>query len=182
MHYATDLPKFLWMESIQHAAWLKNRTTTYQLNGKRPFEMLFGKKPDLSDLPEWGAKVWVLKEECGKLDAKADEGQWVGYSRESKAHRIYWPGKQYVTNERNISFDDTITIPSGDMSSESNHRTPRHDQYAAPDLKREEVNPSKTQKHEVQQQPTPDPLQIPHIDPLTDFEPPNPMTEPQQEG
>ena len=74
MHYATDLPKFLWMESIQHAAWLKNRTTTYQLNGKTLFEMLFGKKPDLSDLPEWGAKVWVLKEECGKLDAKADEG------------------------------------------------------------------------------------------------------------
>ena len=62
------------MESIQHTAWLKNCTTTYQLDGKMPFEMLFGKKPDLSGLPEWGAKVWVLKEECGKLDVKADEG------------------------------------------------------------------------------------------------------------
>ena len=106
--------------------------------------MLFGKKPDLSDLPEWGAKVWVLKEEHGKLDAKADEGRWVGYSRESKAHQIYWPRKQHVTNKRNVSFDDTITIPSGDTSSESNHGTPRCDQYAAPDLKKEEVNPSKT--------------------------------------
>ena len=74
MHYAADLPKFLWTESIQHAAWLKNCITTYQLDGKTPFEMLFGKKPDLSDLPEWGAKVWVLKEKHGKLDAKADEG------------------------------------------------------------------------------------------------------------
>ena len=182
MHYAADLPKFLWMESIQHAAWLKNRTTTYQLDGETPFEMLFGKKPDLSDLPEWGVKVWVLKEERGKLDAKADGGQWVGYSRESKAHRIYWPGKQRVTNEHNISFNDTITIPSHDTSSESNHGTPRCEQYATLDLKKEEVNPSKTLKHEVQQQPTPDPLQIPRTDPLADFEPPDPMTELKQEG
>ena len=46
-----------------------------QLDSKMPFKMLFSKKPDLSDLPEWGAKVWVLKEEHGKLDAKADEGR-----------------------------------------------------------------------------------------------------------
>jgi hypothetical protein len=86
---------------------------TYQLDGKTPFEMIFGKKPDLTDLPEWGAKVWVLKEDHGKLDVKADEGQWVRYSRDSKAHQIYWPRKQCVMNKCNVSFDDTVAIPLG---------------------------------------------------------------------
>jgi hypothetical protein len=94
MHYAADLPKFLWPESIQHTFWLKNHTSTYLLDGKTPYELLFNKKLDLTNLPEWGTKVWVLKEDRGKLDAKEDEGCWVGYSRGSQAHRIYWPGKQ----------------------------------------------------------------------------------------
>ena len=74
MHYAVDLPKFLWPVSVQHAVWLKNCMSTYKLDGKTPFELVFNKKPDLINLPEWGAKVWILKEDCGKLDAKADEG------------------------------------------------------------------------------------------------------------
>jgi hypothetical protein len=157
MHYAEDLPKFLWTESVQHAAWLKNRMMTYQLDGKTPFEMMFGNKPDLTNLPEWGAKAWVLKEDCGKLDAKADEGRWVGYSRESKAHRIYWPGRQRVTNERNISFDNTVAIPSGDMSVEDNRRASRRDQYDTPDSKDDGDNSPKAQEHEGEQQPAPDP-------------------------
>ena len=154
MHYAADLPKFLWTKSIQHAVWLKNCMTTYQLDGKTPFEMLFGKKPDFTNLPEWGAKVWVLKEDRGKLDAKADEGRWVGYSRDSKAHQIYWPGKQRVTNERNISFDDTVVVTPGDATAENKHEDAQHHQQTAhdpkdkagdsPELKAQEMHPHAT--------------------------------------
>jgi len=75
MHYVANLLKFLWSQSIQHAIWLKNQTVTYQLDGKTPFELMFNKKPELTNLPEWGVKVWVLKEDQGKLQAKADEGR-----------------------------------------------------------------------------------------------------------
>jgi GAG-pre-integrase domain/Integrase core domain/Pol polyprotein, beta-barrel domain len=34
MHLTVGLPKFLWMESVQHAVWLKNRTSTCALDGK----------------------------------------------------------------------------------------------------------------------------------------------------
>jgi hypothetical protein len=119
MHYAVDLPKFLWPESIQHAVWLKNHTSTYQLNDKTSYELMFKQKPDITGLPEWGARVWVLKEDRGKLEAKADEGCWVGYSRESKAHRIYWSGKQRVTNECNVTFDNNVVIPAGDVPAQN---------------------------------------------------------------
>ena len=42
------LPKSYWGEALRHAAWLKNRTATRALDGKTPFEALFGKPPDIS--------------------------------------------------------------------------------------------------------------------------------------
>ena len=155
MHYTADLPKFLWTESIQHVVWLKNRTTTYQLEGKTPFEMLFNKKPDLSNLPEWGTKVWVLKEDRGKLEAKADEGHWVGYSRDSKSHRVYWPGKRHVTDERNLQFEASVMVPSTDMPKESQ----AHDEPVQ-DPKKEGGDTPPTEKREVQPQYDPGP---PHV-------------------
>ena len=182
MHFAADLPKFLWTESVQHAVWLKNRTTTYQLNGKTPFEMLFGKKPDFTDLPEWGAKVWVLKEDRGKLDAKADEGRWVGYSRDSKAHRIYWPGRQRVTNERNISFDDTVVVTTGDATAENKRDDAQLRQHITQDPKDDardspEPNTQEAHPHVTQENP-----QTTRVDPLEGFEPPQHTHEPQPEG
>ena len=74
-----------------------------------PYEPVHGVKPDLSDLPEWGTRAFVLKEDSGKLDAK-DEGRWVGYSNESKGHRVYWPGKCCVTIECNVTFNAPILV------------------------------------------------------------------------
>ena len=62
MHLTAGLPKFLWAESVQHAVWLKDRTSTCALDGKTPYEMVHGIKPDLADLPEWGTKLFVFKE------------------------------------------------------------------------------------------------------------------------
>jgi transposase InsO family protein len=44
--HASGLPKSLWGEALRHAAWLKNRTATRALDGKTPFEALYGRPPD----------------------------------------------------------------------------------------------------------------------------------------
>ena len=59
MLHASGLPKFLWGEAIKHAVYLKNRTLTRILKDKTPFEALEGRKPNIADLHEFGAKVWV---------------------------------------------------------------------------------------------------------------------------
>ncbi|KAF8590915.1 hypothetical protein K439DRAFT_1328255, partial [Ramaria rubella] len=153
-----ELPKFLWSESVHHATWLKNRTSTRALPYNITlFKLMFNSKLDLSDLPEWGAKVYVLKENSGKLEAKADEGRWVGYSDESKGHRIYWPGKHRVTGENRTSSNQYTT-------SDKANKTP-----SAPPNNSE---PSPTS-------PTPIPSQNPsHVDLLEDFE----VSEPVQES
>lgn len=52
--HASELPKYLWGEAVMHITWLKNHTSTHALENKTPYEMLFKKKSNLSNVPVWG--------------------------------------------------------------------------------------------------------------------------------
>jgi hypothetical protein len=111
LHHS-GLPKHLWGEAVNHATWLKNRTSTWALGNTTPLERLYGDKPNLGNVPEWGQRVWVHTDSGSKLDARAIEGHWVGYDKDSThAHRIYFSDKNKVAVERNIKFaPTTVTV------------------------------------------------------------------------
>ena len=102
--HSSGLPKFLWGEALRHATWLKNRSATRALDGLTPFQVLFGRAPDISRLRRWGATVWVHVGDGDKLAARAREGRWLGFDTESRAHRIYFPSSRSVAVERNVYF------------------------------------------------------------------------------
>ena len=54
--------------------WLINRTSTKAVDRKTPFEAMFGKKPDLRDVHEWGKTIWVRIEGGTKLEGHVREG------------------------------------------------------------------------------------------------------------
>ena len=58
MLHQSELPKNLWAEAIHFAIWLKNRTSTRALGNTTPYERLYGQKPNLANVPEWGQQVW----------------------------------------------------------------------------------------------------------------------------
>jgi hypothetical protein len=105
--HASGLPKMLWGEAACHVVWLMNRASTKAVAGKTPYEAAFGKKPDLSQVREWGEKVWVRIEGGDKLGGHVREGRWLGIDERSNGCRVYWPDKRTVTTERNIYFDKT---------------------------------------------------------------------------
>src|SRR6266404_991905 len=89
MHQASLLRK-LWAEAIHYVAWLKNWLPTKVLGNTTPYERLYGSKPHLAGLPEWGQWVWVHNPSGSKLDACATQAHWVGYDGESThAHHTY---------------------------------------------------------------------------------------------
>jgi hypothetical protein len=122
MMHATGLPKNLWGEAINHAVWLKNRASTRALGNVTPYERLYGEKPNLGGVPEWGQCIWVHDDMGSKLDMRANEACWVGFDSGSPhAHRVYWMGKNSISIERNIKFVPiTVTVftppPSYDAS------------------------------------------------------------------
>ena len=84
-----------------------NRTSTKAVEGMTPYEVTFGKKPNLSNVREWGERVWVRVESGNKLGKRVHEGRWMSIDEQSKGVRIYWPDTQTVGVERNVYVDKT---------------------------------------------------------------------------
>jgi transposase InsO family protein len=113
--HQSGLPKNLWGEAINHITWLKNCTLTQAISNITPHEKLYGEKPNLARMPEWGQHVWVHTNTGSKLDTQAIEGHWVGYNKDSThAHWIYMPNKNSIVVERDVRFVPTnITVHAG---------------------------------------------------------------------
>jgi hypothetical protein len=110
LHHS-QLPKNLWGEAIMFAVWLKNCTSTHAIGNTTPYEKLYGSKPDLGNVPEWGQRIWVHSDHGSKLDVRGIEGQWVGFDRDSPhAHHVYWPDRQRVLVECNIKIVPTTVM------------------------------------------------------------------------
>ena len=131
--HESGLPKMLWGEALRHAIWLKNRTATRALDGKTPFEALYGRPLDLSNLRLWGCPVWVHSADGSKLDVHARQAKWIGLDVDTRAHRVYWPGTSKVGVERNVYFgssaplkgeNDEIIIPNVVSEQSANPHTP----------------------------------------------------------
>ena len=111
MLLARELPKYLWAEAINYATWLKNRLPSRAIPGHTPYDLIHKTKPNLAQAHEFGAKVYVHQQDSGKLEARAVEAVFVGVDDQSKGYRIYWPGKRWVSVERNVSFvPQTVTV------------------------------------------------------------------------
>lgn len=91
---ATHLPKTLWGEALLHTVFTVNRWTSSALpKGKTPYELLYGKRPDLGVLRTWGCLVQARIEpascrDMDKLDARTDMCILLGYSHNTKGIKL----------------------------------------------------------------------------------------------
>nr|GEY33012.1 retrovirus-related Pol polyprotein from transposon TNT 1-94 [Tanacetum cinerariifolium] len=96
-------PLFLWAEAIATACYTQDRSIIHYRFGKTPFELINGRKPDISFLHVFGALCYPKNdhEDIGKLGVKGDIGFFIGYSANSCAYRGY--------NQRTKKIMETIT-------------------------------------------------------------------------
>jgi hypothetical protein len=83
-----NLSKYFWADAINTACHVLNRIVIRPILDKTPYELLKGRKLTLSYLRDVGCKYFILnngKDKLGKIDAKADDGIFLGYSSNSKA-------------------------------------------------------------------------------------------------
>jgi transposase InsO family protein len=108
----TRFPKELWAELACTVTHLKNRSPTSALNGRTPYEALYGKRPDVSHLVAIGTKAFVHmpKKKTKKLDSRNFAGFMVGYGG-SNQYRIWIPGTNKIRVSRDVCF-----VGEGDMA------------------------------------------------------------------
>ncbi|GJW72658.1 retrovirus-related pol polyprotein from transposon TNT 1-94 [Tanacetum coccineum] len=112
-------PLFLWAEAIATACYTQNRSIIHRRFNKTPYELINGRKPDISFLHVFGALCYPKndREDIGKLGAKGDIGFFIGYSADSCAYRVYNRRTKKIMETMNVSFDELSAMAFEQSSS-----------------------------------------------------------------
>jgi transposase InsO family protein len=97
MMQRAELGPELWAEAIATASILKNKSPAACVD-KTPWELMHGKKPDISNLRVWGSTVYarVPEQKRKKLDARSEKGIFVGYDATNpENYRVLFPNRPF---------------------------------------------------------------------------------------
>lgn len=95
-----------WAEAVNFSNYLRNGLYTSACNyaDKTPFEVVMGKKPDLSHIHKFGAKAYVhipKQKRNGKFDERAEVGYCVGIAA-GKGYRVFLPHANKVGRTKSV--------------------------------------------------------------------------------
>nr|GFA98237.1 hypothetical protein [Tanacetum cinerariifolium] len=99
---------FLWAEAIATACFTQKRSIIHRRFNKTPYELINGRKPDISLLHVFEALCYPKndREDIRKLGAKGDIGSFIGYSADSCAYRVYNRMTKEIMKTMNLTFDE----------------------------------------------------------------------------
>jgi hypothetical protein len=108
--YAHLAPRF-WGYARKHAAFLRNRCPSRSSPGKRtPFEIRYGKKPDLTNIKIFGCPCFALiKKQDRKMNQTTEKAMpaiFVGYDELERAYRVIPDGYRVPVTSRSVVFDE----------------------------------------------------------------------------
>nr|GEY21321.1 hypothetical protein [Tanacetum cinerariifolium] len=120
-------PLFLWAEAVATACYTQNHSIIHRSFNKTPYELIQGRKPDISYLHVFGALCYPKNdhEDIGKLGAKGDIGFFIGYSANSVAYRVYNRWTKKITETMNVTFDELSAMAFEQNSSRPGLQIPR---------------------------------------------------------
>ncbi|WVZ93263.1 hypothetical protein U9M48_039258 [Paspalum notatum var. saurae] len=104
-----DISHSFWAEAINTACYASSRLYCHRLLKKTPYELLIGRKLNISYFRVFGCKCNILKKgsRLSKFEKKCDEAFLLGYSSNSKAYRVYNKTHEIVEEVYDVEFDET---------------------------------------------------------------------------
>jgi hypothetical protein len=99
-------PERFWAEAINTACHATNRVYLHRLLEKTPYELLVGRKPNISYFWVFDCKCFIYKKKrLGKFESRCDEGFFLGYASNSKAYRVFNKTSEQVEEICDAEFD-----------------------------------------------------------------------------
>ena len=107
----------LWAEAVDTAAYLRNTCITKILGDKTPYQVWFGRPPNVQHWKTFGLTAVSLKKSgTQKFEVKGDSYIMVGYSKTAKAYRLFDSKNQNIVERRDILFDVETSSKTNIMS------------------------------------------------------------------
>jgi hypothetical protein len=98
-----------WAEAVNTACYAINRLYLHRILKKTSYELLTGKKPNVSYFRVFGSKCFILvkRDRKSKFAPKAIEGFLLGYDSNTRAYRVFNKSTGLVEVSCDIVFDET---------------------------------------------------------------------------
>ncbi|KAK2378545.1 putative mitochondrial protein [Trifolium repens] len=118
MLHAKKLPYHFWAEAMNTACYVHNRVTMRKGTNCTIYELWKDRKPTVKYFHVFGSKCYILadREQRRKMDPKSDEGIFLGYSRNSRAYRVYNSRTKTMMESINVVIDDLGTDTEADVA------------------------------------------------------------------
>jgi hypothetical protein len=98
-----------WREAINIAIYILNRGKIIVNYNKTPYELWKGIPTTVKYFKNFGSKCYIKRydEHLGKIDSRADECIFLGYSSRSKAYRCYNTILRKIIESSNVEVDES---------------------------------------------------------------------------
>jgi hypothetical protein len=102
-------PYQFWAKAINTACYSINQLYLHRILKKTSYELLTGKKPNVSYFRVFGSKFFILikRGRSSKFAPKAVEGFLLGYDSNTRAYRVFNKSTRLVEVSCDIVFDQT---------------------------------------------------------------------------
>jgi hypothetical protein len=102
-------PDRFWAEATTTACYSINRLYLHRILKKTSYELLTGKKPNVSYFRVFGSKCFIIikRGRKSKFAPKAVEGFLLGYDSNTKAYRVFKKSTGLIEVSCDIVFDET---------------------------------------------------------------------------
>ena len=107
MLFQSKLPIHFWSYAIRHVVYIINRPPSFFLNhNKSPFQLVFGSKPDFSNLRTFGCLAFAHTLDSGrtKFDKRASKCIFLGYKTGTKGYLLFNLHSHSFLVSRNVIF------------------------------------------------------------------------------
>ena len=104
---AARLLEFLWEPAIAHAVYLRNLSFTRSIPDVTPYQLWYGRKPNVAHLCEFRTPVWILlqgQKVQWKMLPKSERRVYVGYNEGNKSVKYYVLATRNILVSRNFHF------------------------------------------------------------------------------
>ncbi|GKF20305.1 retrotransposon protein, putative, ty1-copia subclass, partial [Tanacetum coccineum] len=97
------LPLSFWDYALESATRILNMVPTKKVD-KTPYELWYGKVPNLSYLKVWGYEALVKRDTPDKLQQRYVKGIFIGYLKETMGYYFYFPPENKIFVMRYAEF------------------------------------------------------------------------------
>ena len=121
MIHARSIPMKFWAKAVNTACYTCNRVFFRPGTTQTAYELWKGRTPKVSHFRIFGCICYVLndRDHLGKFDKRSDEALFLGYSRNSRAYRVFNKRTRTVLESVNVKFDDAEFVEQTGVEDDS---------------------------------------------------------------